>query len=168
MFRIADFVFLFYFVSHIPITILFDSQVIFPSWIYPKMLVDVKNNYCESFKDVLMADPPPWFKSFCLCEILVQFPFFFVATYALWKGVQNCQWIRVPFIVYSTHVATTTIAICFHILMESFNHPKYPGPDTLKERLSLLAVYAPYLIVPFLMLLDSLFSGVYTKKVKRS
>lgn len=83
-------------------------------------------------------------------------------------GVQNCQWIRVPFIVYSTHVTTTTIAICFHILMESFNHPKYPGPDTLKERLSLLAVYAPYLIVPFLMLLDSLFSGVYTKKVKRS
>lgn len=50
-------------------------------------LLDVKDNYCEHFKDVLMADPPPWFKSFCWCELLLQFPFFFVATYALWKGI---------------------------------------------------------------------------------
>ncbi|XP_022344651.2 sigma intracellular receptor 2-like [Crassostrea virginica] len=168
MLRIIDYIFLFYFVSHIPITVLFDSQVIFPSWIYPKMLLDVKDNYCEHFKDVLMADPPPWFKSFCWCELLLQFPFFFVATYALWKGVQNCRWIRVPFIVYSTHVATTTVAICYHILMERFDHPKNRGPDSLKERVSLLAIYAPYLVIPILLLLDSLFSEVYFKKTKRS
>ncbi|XP_061162597.1 sigma intracellular receptor 2-like [Saccostrea echinata] len=168
MLRILDTIFLLYFVSHIPITVLFDSQVIFPAWLYPKVLLDVKMKYCEDFKDVLMADPPPWFKSFCYCEILVQFPFFFIATYALWKGVQKCQWVRVPFIVYSTHVATTTVAICYHILMEIFKHPKYPGPETLRERLFLLAIYFPYLIIPILLLLDSLFSKEYTKKIKHS
>ena len=34
-----------------------------------------------------MADPPIWFKSFCVCELVVQFPFFFVGAYAFWKGI---------------------------------------------------------------------------------
>jgi len=42
--------------------------------------------YSETFKDPFLLDPPAWFQSFVLCELLLQFPFFFVATYAFWKG----------------------------------------------------------------------------------
>ena len=42
--------------------------------------------FCKTFKDPFLLDPPPWFLSFVWCEILLQFPFFFVASYAFWKG----------------------------------------------------------------------------------
>ena len=48
--------------------------------------VDLVEWYCEEFKDALMAEPPVWFKSFVACELTMQFPFFFVACYAFWKG----------------------------------------------------------------------------------
>lgn len=33
--RFVDFIYLIYFGTHIPITVLFDSQVFLPSWLYP-------------------------------------------------------------------------------------------------------------------------------------
>jgi len=42
--------------------------------------------YSKTFKDPFMLDPPAWFQSFVYCELLLQFPFFFVASYAFWKG----------------------------------------------------------------------------------
>ena len=35
----------------------------------------------------MMEEPPAWFKSFCICELIVQLPFFPVAAYAFWKGI---------------------------------------------------------------------------------
>ena len=43
--------------------------------------------YIREFRDAMMADPPAWFKSFVFCELLVQFPFFFPAAYAFYKGM---------------------------------------------------------------------------------
>lgn len=54
-------------------------------------LVDTKKWYCREFKDSLMIDPPSWFFAFLLCEVLLQFPFFFVATYAYLKGIYPKQ-----------------------------------------------------------------------------
>lgn len=33
-----------------------------------------------------MMDPPIWFQSFCICEVLFQLPFFFPAAYAFLSG----------------------------------------------------------------------------------
>ncbi|XP_033749034.1 sigma intracellular receptor 2-like [Pecten maximus] len=168
MARLLDFVFLLYFASHIPITIFVDSQALFPPWLYPRQLRDLMTWYCSEFKDPMMAAPPTWFKTFVMSELTLQFPFFFVASYAFWKGIQKCQWIRIPLIVYSSHVATTTVAICYHVLMHDFTDAKPPGPETFSERWTLFLVYFPYLLVPVMLLLDSLFSSVYRVKVKSS
>jgi len=42
--------------------------------------------YIKTFKDPFLLHLPLWFQSFMWCEIVLQFPFFFVASYAFWKG----------------------------------------------------------------------------------
>ncbi|KAJ8298177.1 hypothetical protein KUTeg_024708 [Tegillarca granosa] len=165
--RILDYIFFLYFASHIPITIFVDSQVLLPKWFYPKQLLDLKDWYCREYRDPMMVAPPAWFKTFVYCEMLVQFPFFFVALFAFWKGIEQCKWIRIPLIVYSTHVATTTIAICYHIYAHDFRTSAFPGPESMPQRLLLLSFYFPYLLIPVMSLIDALFSSVYRQDCKK-
>lgn len=78
----------------------------------------------------------------------------------------GCKWIRVPTIVYSSHVATTLLPILAHVLFHDFPLKPHPGPQTLKERLLLVSIYAPYLLVPVLMLLTMLMSSTYKSTSK--
>ncbi|CAH1802139.1 unnamed protein product [Owenia fusiformis] len=161
-------IFLLYFGSHIPITIFIDAQAVFPQWIYPKIAVDLLEWYKVEIKDQMIALSPAWFQSFVICELTMQFPFFFVACYAFWKG--NCPWIRIPSIVYGTHVATTLVPILAHIWWGDFvESKKYPAPLTYNEKMTLTGIYLPYILVPLLLLYVMLFTDRYTdKKQKRS
>jgi hypothetical protein len=146
------------------------------------MLVD----YCAQMKDPMMMEPPVWFQSFCVCELLVQLPFFFPAAWAFFSGysrlpcivstlnldskhflTENNLWIRVPAIVYAAHVATTLIPILSYVYLNDFSTGKYPGPSTQQERLMLMGIYSPYLIIPVLMLLLFLFGGEHFQKSKK-
>merc|ERR1740137_142980 len=106
----------------------------------------------------------------------MQFPFFFVATYAFWKG--GCRWIRLPAALYGSHVATTLVAILYHFAVYDFKSSPHagpltsskpgddtiythPGPETTSERLRLAAVYLPYFIIPVLLVLRMAFSSEY-------
>ncbi|XP_066536572.1 sigma intracellular receptor 2 [Hoplias malabaricus] len=158
--RTLEIIFFIYFATHIPITLFLDLQALLPEDIYPQALKDVLHWYAADFKDPMVLDPPFWFKSFVFCEALIQLPFFPIATYAFLKG--NCRWIRTPAIVYSTHVATSLIPIFAHILFHNFPVAPYPGPQTFKERLTLVSIYAPYLIIPITLLLTMLYSSTYS------
>ncbi|XP_076832981.1 sigma intracellular receptor 2 [Brachyhypopomus gauderio] len=154
--RTLEIIFLIYFASHIPITLFIDLQALLPERVYPQSLKNLLQWYASEFKDPMVLDPPVWFRSFIYCEALLQLPFFPVAVYAFLKG--NCRWIRTPVIVYSTHVATSLIPILGHILFHNFPPA---GPQTLQERLTLVSIYAPYLVVPVLLLLTMLCSSAY-------
>jgi len=52
-------------------------------------LLNMTVTYSKTFKDPFLLDPPAWFQSFIYCELLLQFPFFFVASYAFWKGTER-------------------------------------------------------------------------------
>ncbi|XP_008306740.1 sigma intracellular receptor 2 [Cynoglossus semilaevis] len=162
--RVLEIIFFLYFASHIPITLFIDLQALLPEHVYPQPLKDLLKWYTGEFKDPMMLDPPYWFKSFILSEALLQLPFFPVAAYAFLKG--GCKWIRVPTIVYSSHVATTLLPILAHVLFHDFPLKPHPGPQTLKERLLLVSIYAPYLLVPVLMLLTMLMSSTYKSTSK--
>ncbi|XP_020359141.1 sigma intracellular receptor 2 [Oncorhynchus kisutch] len=157
--RILEIIFVFYFASHIPITLFIDLQALLPAQMYPQQLKDVLRWYGAEFRDPMMLDPPTWFKSFIFCEALVQTPFFPIAAYAFLKG--GCKWIRTPAIVYSTHVVTTLVPILAHILYYPFPTEPHPGPQTQKERYTLAAIYAPYLLIPLMLLFTMLFSSAY-------
>ncbi|XP_040194366.1 sigma intracellular receptor 2 [Rana temporaria] len=163
--RLLEWIFFFYFFSHIPITLLVDLQAVLPSAWYPQQLLDLMRWYTATFKDHLMRNPPPWFMSFVYCEAIVQLPFFPVAAYAFLKG--GCRWIRVPAIVYSSHVATTVLAILAHLLFGDFPKTKELDSPTQQERLTLVTIYAPYLVIPVLILVTMLFNPKYCKEEKR-
>ncbi|XP_068602005.1 sigma intracellular receptor 2 [Brachionichthys hirsutus] len=108
----------------------------------------------------MLVDPPEWFRSLVLCEALVQLPFFPVAAVAFLKG--GCRWIRTPAVLYSVHAATTLVPVLGHILFHEFPLEAHPAPRTLRERGLLLSVYAPYLLMPLLLLLTMLLSSSYS------
>ncbi|XP_077064544.1 sigma intracellular receptor 2 [Siphateles boraxobius] len=157
--RALEIIYFIYFASHIPITLVVDLQALLPQHLYPPELRNLLHWYAAEFKDPMMMDPPAWFKSFVFCEALVQLPFFPVAAYAFLKG--GCKWIRTPAIIYSVHVATTLVPILSHVLFHNFPLAPHPGPQTLNERLTLVSIYAPYLIIPVMILLTMLFSSTY-------
>ncbi|XP_029468408.1 sigma intracellular receptor 2 isoform X1 [Rhinatrema bivittatum] len=121
-------------------------------------LIDLLKWYTLTFKDPLMMQPPPWFLTFVYCEALLQLPFFPVAAYAFYKG--GCKWIRIPAIVYSTHVVTSVLTIIVELLFSDFPTFKV-GPLRLQERLTLVSVYAPYLLIPLLLLNTMLYNPHY-------
>ncbi|XP_028857344.1 sigma intracellular receptor 2 [Denticeps clupeoides] len=157
--RVLELIFFVYFATHVPITALIDLQALLPEHVYPQALRDLLRWYAAEYRDPMMLDPPVWFKSFVFCEALLQMPFFPVAAYAFWKG--GCRWIRTPAIIYSAHVATTLIPILAHILSHRFPEKPHPGPQTPSERLALVSIYAPYLVVPVMLLFTMLCSSTY-------
>ena len=128
--------FLIYFISHIPITLCVDLQALFGHH-YPEGLRNLMEWYCSTYHDPLMRVPPIWFRSFIWCELLMQMPFFFFATFAL---LRRKNWIRIPGIVYGVHVSTTVIPILAEIV--------YNKAITDTEKLTLVGFYYPYLLIP--------------------
>lgn len=53
--------------------------------------VQLLEGYCKDMKDSIMMDPPVWFQAFCICEVLFQLPFFFLAAYAFLKGYSELK-----------------------------------------------------------------------------
>ncbi|XP_006891008.1 PREDICTED: transmembrane protein 97 [Elephantulus edwardii] len=157
-----------YFLSHIPITLLIDLQALLPRELYPVELQNLLQWYVKEFKDIMLQYPPTWFKSFVYCELLLQLPFFPVATYAFFRG--GCKWIRTPAIIYAVHTMTTLIPILSTLLFDDFskaNGFKGQGPKTLQERLTLVSFYFPYFLIPLMLLLLMLRSPAYKYEEKR-
>ncbi|KAL9645062.1 hypothetical protein ABK040_004554 [Willaertia magna] len=151
-------IFVLYFISHIPITIFFDAQPILSPYIpqlYPTAVKEfMRTAWLEPFQDHLMMKLPTWFISFAFCEIFLQLPFFFFAVYAY----INCKsWIRIPTIIYSTHVITTMIPILGVFLFDK--EMKNHNPITL-------SVYSIYLVLPLLILIDAVVNGPFNVKNK--
>jgi hypothetical protein len=102
-----------------------------------------------------------------------QLPFFFIATYAFWKG--NYKEIRTPSLVYAAHVSTTVLSIISQVLVTDFTgcvmndipNGVVCGPQTMHERLMLCSVYVPYLLVPLLIIYVMLTSDKLSMKSKR-
>ena len=74
---------------------------------------------------------------------MLQLPFFIVAAYGLYYKL---NWIKIPLIIYSAHVATTVIPI----LSEFY----YSTMITDQQRSILIAFYFPYLLIPLMMLVQ--------------
>ena len=135
-----------YFITHIPISISLDFQALFGDF-YSQGFKDINTYYVKTYNDPLMATTPIWFKSFIACEVIFQLPFFFIASYAL---LYEQKWIRIPMIIYGTHVSTTLVPILAEFLFSKTN--------TTTEKAILFSFYLPYFIIPLLL---AIVFGVY-------
>jgi len=157
-------VFFLYFLTHIPVTILFDSQIVaddlgIPRDLYPEEVLNLTKQYVSQYKDPYFMDPPSWYKVFCFSEIVFQLPFFLVATIAFMLGSKS--WIRIPTLIYSSHVATTVAPMLYSFYFDDFKKVNRVGPETEDERMTLMLFYTPYFVIPVLMMLTMVFSKTY-------
>eukprot|EP00730_Choanoeca_flexa_P010151 TRINITY_DN16027_c0_g1_i1.p1 TRINITY_DN16027_c0_g1~~TRINITY_DN16027_c0_g1_i1.p1 ORF type:complete len:167 (+),score=13.54 TRINITY_DN16027_c0_g1_i1:3-503(+) len=136
----ADHVHYWFFASHIPITMLIDSQAVLPASLFPSILKQTVRWYAETTPDPMMANPPGWFKPLVAGEVLLQLPFFFLALQKIPKGDNT---LRLPGLVYGVHVATTLMPIFGEVF---FGDATAELP--LKNKLLLAAIYSPYFLIP--------------------
>lgn len=159
--------FLGFFISHIPVTLLLDSQMIFPG-AHPQPLIDLLDWYAVTFDDKLMQRPgETWLNSMLWIEFVFQLPFFFVAVYAICtkgKGMVNGKgWFRSYCMLYGASTATTVVPILTLVTLD---------PDkTLEQKLILYGFYGPYFIFPVWIALlaastDDLFAASTKKQAK--
>lgn len=147
--RLLDWVFVAFFATHIPATLLVDLQCLPPlQEHYPAFAKDILAFHISQFHDPLMATCPVWLQSFIVCELFFQLPFFVLALYAF---ATRGNWIRIPAIVYGAHTATTLVPILAYLatVVPDPNSPS--GPLSSSDRAALLAVYLPYALVPALL-----------------
>jgi EXPERA (EXPanded EBP superfamily) len=142
-----------FFASHIVFTLIVDVQAILPpSWV-PDPLQSLLAFYAATFNDPLMQWPTPmWFRSVVVCEMAFQLPFFFVACHQIArepnpssssssKGLQYYPgWFRNACVAYGAHTATTLVPILTTLVSSPTNSPS--------EKVVLVSLYAPYLILP--------------------
>ncbi|KAJ2775898.1 Transmembrane protein 97 [Coemansia nantahalensis] len=141
-----DAVFLAYFASHIPITLLVDVVPLLPESAIPGPLRALNGFLTGVLRDPFMVVGRPradlaWFRSFLVCELVFQLPFFFYAVWALWTG---CPRRHLPLLVYGAHVSTTMVPILSMLLCGAIDR-------TCRERALLVAMYMPYLVIPLLI-----------------
>ncbi|KAI8094889.1 transmembrane protein 6/97 [Gilbertella persicaria] len=144
--RPLDLVYFIYFSSHILATCCIDSQAFLPSEWYPQVLKDLLSFYVHTYKDPFMGNPDYWFKSFVVCELVFQLPFFVYACIGLLK---NTQHLRFPLAIYGAHVATTVLPLLAEVLL----NPEHKLNWT--EKVILCGFYGPYFALPCIMLIDS-------------
>ncbi|KAJ2904867.1 Transmembrane protein 97 [Coemansia aciculifera] len=86
-----------------------------------------------------------WFRSLLVCELVLQLPFFFYATWALWA---NSPRRHVPLLVYGVHVATTMVPILGTLYCGDIDR-------SCGTRAMLAGIYLPYLLIPLVMAYES-------------
>jgi len=146
--RPMDLLFVVFFVTHIPTSLLVDGQCALPSEYFPQKATELLAFHLETFKDPLMGTCPGWLQLIIWCELLLQVPFFFAATYAFVRG---SKWIRIPAIVYGTHTSTTLMPILGAFWLSN-GQKEYPGYNlSFEDKAKLTLLYIPYLIMPFLL-----------------
>ncbi|KAJ2078960.1 Transmembrane protein 97 [Coemansia sp. RSA 988] len=145
-----DKLYLWYFVSHIPITLLIDVQPLLPPSMIPQMLLGLNRLLTDTLGDPFMivglGHPElVWFRSMLVCELALQLPFFFYAVWALWT---DCPRRHLALLVYGVHVSTTMVPVLGTLVRGEINR-------TCGERMLLASIYLPYLLIPLSMALVS-------------
>merc|ERR1712224_203600 len=74
--RPLDLFFVFYFITHVPTSVLVDAQCVLPPENFPQAARDALAYHLETFKDPLMGTCPAWLRSIIWCELALQVPFF--------------------------------------------------------------------------------------------
>lgn len=135
-----------YFLIHIPITVVMDSCLVIPAesrhWIQ-QFLLDF---HLDVNKDFLIDHPPIWLQVFGLFELFVQLPIFVLAPFALRR---NSRKIYVVMTIYGFNAFLTTLVCLVYVYLKGEAHGL-----TVEETWNLFALYVPYFAIPLVMMLD--------------
>ncbi|KAJ1933555.1 Transmembrane protein 97, partial [Linderina macrospora] len=107
-----------YFASHIPITLAVDIMPLLPRTLVPAPLLMLNTFLTQTLRDPFMVIDDQrtdlaWFRSFLVCELVFQLPFFFYALQLLRdRSPSRHPWL----VMYGAHVTTTMVPILASLL----------------------------------------------------
>lgn len=144
--RKTDLFYVVYLVLHVPITIVMDSTMVIP----PRHQLAIQRTllriHIAENKDFLLLTLPLWLQVFGWFEMVVQLPVFVVGSVGL---ARNTAKIYPVLMVYGFNAFLTTLVCVVYALVEGPGHGL-----TTAEVWRLVAVYSPYLAIPFGMMVD--------------
>jgi hypothetical protein len=161
-----------YFSTHIPITILIDTQSVYP-WIWPEdnffrqlgenntgswccflfffaffLLFLLVLDHVKRNEDLLIDAQKSWFVGIATAECLLQLPFFFWALFCLWTRRASLN-AKLSFICYGVHTATTLIPQFF----EMWHFNGFGVGISQFNRAYLTCLYGIYFVVPLCIII---------------
>ncbi|KAK6460984.1 transmembrane protein 6/97 [Scheffersomyces coipomensis] len=146
-----DTFYLAYYILHVPITILIDSSIVIP----PQYLLPISHTildfHISTNRDILLLEKPLWFKVSGFFELVFQLPLFFYFIYILLKKRKTINY-YVFSILYGFNASFTTL-IC---LAYVYTNSAQTMTLTPNEVYNLISLYIPYLLIPLLILIDSI------------
>lgn len=146
--RKIDWFYFWYFVIHVPITVLIDSCLIIPKdWQFPIQKTLVLFHIAAN-NDFLLDTLPLWLQVFGLVELVFQLPLFI---YAAFKLYHNAKSIYPWLIIYGFNASFTTLVCLVYVIAEGEAHGLTPT-----EVYGLFGLYLPYFLIPLFMLIDSM------------
>ncbi|CAE6359350.1 unnamed protein product [Rhizoctonia solani] len=164
--RSLDFLYLVYFVIHIPPTLLMDLQAVLPRGSFPSALQQLPQFYLNMSGDPLIAGAMglhgastqfTWFYTFLVIEELFQLPLFILGIYLLRK---DSSYTPILLTVYGSHVTTTMAPVLATLLstprtVTNAIEKAAEFSSLNSSQLSmLLSSYIPFLIIPLVMAID--------------
>ncbi|KAH8659330.1 transmembrane protein 6/97 [Tricladium varicosporioides] len=140
--RKRDLIYFTSFIIHLPFVFLVDLQTIYhPSIlaILPQFFHDIKSYYISNFNDRFFIETPLYFEVFAYTELAFQLPIMVWAIYGLYKDSPKVPLVLLPWAIL---VSLTTLVCIVEIW-------SWPSPTT--EKVELMKLYVPYLILPTVM-----------------
>ncbi|KIL69356.1 hypothetical protein M378DRAFT_184524 [Amanita muscaria Koide BX008] len=163
--RPLDLLYFWFFVIHLPTSLLVDAQHFYPAWIVPSFAKSLVQTYLMMSNDPLLGsasgyfgpigDKMVWFNSFVTLELLFQVPVFILGARGLYKGSRA---IYVLILVYGASTFTTLIP-CLAVVLSAPSTSATTIANkiislTFEQRLLLLSSYLPFAIIPLMMTVD--------------
>ena len=144
----------------VPILFLETPKALLPQSLYHKVLIDLGKYEVETFNDPLMGNARDllWFQSLVCLEFIFQLPFFVAALFYIGNATVTTypDGFRAACIAYGAHTSTTLVPI-----LSTFWAPDYNG--TTPQRITLTAMYFPYLAIPAWLLWTAAMDGPLEK-----
>ena len=147
MSRKLDWFYFWYFVIHVPVTVLIDSCLVIPKEWQTTVQRSIVLFHVSTNNDFLLAKPPLWLQVFGFYELVFQLPLFIYGAVQLY---QNNRQVYPWLIIYGFNAAFTTSVCLVYVIMEGAAHGLTNG-----QICSLFGLYVPYLIIPVFILVDS-------------
>ncbi|EFE31875.1 integral membrane protein, putative [Trichophyton benhamiae CBS 112371] len=72
--RTADYAYAFFFILHIVIMFMVDLVPLYPEALKPAFLDDIRSFYINTYQDKFFIDPPAWFGSYIVMELVYHVP----------------------------------------------------------------------------------------------
>ncbi|GJE90317.1 DUF2781 domain-containing protein [Phanerochaete sordida] len=164
--RPLDLVYVCYFLSHIPATVILGTQALYPQSesLLPSAIARLPRMYIEMSQDPLIGsalglissrESSTWFVSLLAVEVFFQLPVFIIGTLALRK---DCKKIYVLLLIYGASTVTTFIPSLAVLFSTPLTSPetiaKHIVSVTAEQKVMLLSSYIPFFLVSLVMTID--------------